>query len=131
MNPHPESSTASLPAEWSPGRGDPLEDLKVRSPYEGVLLTGGTPERSLDLLNSRHGMLLNFRADMDVSVIEIRPGVRIVLEVLPGTEGSQPACRCYRCGQLLTLQTVQISKAQFGPGRPVCEPCNACDRREK
>lgn len=62
------------------------------------------------------GLVLAHRADRDVVVIELFHGP-LVVPVEPGTEGAEPACRCYRCGVLLTVATVA------GAHRPVCGTC--------
>lgn len=71
----------------------------------------------------REWLLQTYRADMDV--ITYTPA---------GEElATQPACRCYRCGQLLTLDTLTVDR--IIPGikggtyrrdniRPACSRCN-------
>jgi hypothetical protein len=74
-----------------------------------------------------------YRADRDVIVVDLYHGP-FPVEVLTGTEGAQPACRCYRCGVLLTCETVTVDRIRPGcqggtyarPNiRPACGTCNA------
>ena len=74
-----------------------------------------------------------FRADKDVVVIDLFYGPMTV-EVETGTEGAQPACRCYRCGVLLTADTVTADRIKPGCQggtyrrdniRPACGRCNS------
>lgn len=67
-----------------------------------------------------------FRADKDLASIELFHGP-LDLPVDRGSEGSRPACRCYRCGQLLTMATVRVHRQRsFGGSqlvRPACQGC--------
>lgn len=74
-----------------------------------------------------------YRANVDVVPIDLFHGP-LVVEVLPGTEGAKPACRCYRCGCLLTVDTVTVDRIKPGCRggtyrrdniRPACGPCNS------
>ena len=61
----------------------------------------------------------------------------LVIDVKPGEtywDQAEPCCRCYRCGQLLTVDTVTVDR--IIPGckggtyrrtniRPACGPCNS------
>ena len=91
---------------------------------------GGTEERR----RRREWLVLTYRANRDVTVIELRDGSSLVLDVDPGTEGSSPACRCYRCGCLLTVDTVTVDRIKPGCQggtyrrdniRPACGTCNS------
>lgn len=79
-----------------------------------------------------------FRANVDVIPNVERIGDRLfplsgnMLEV-PLGEG-QPACRCFRCGDLLTKETVTVDRVLCGIEggryrreniRPACGPCNS------
>lgn len=66
-------------------------------------------------------------------MIELFPGP-LVVAVVTGTEGAEPACRCYRCGQLLTVDTVTVDRIRPGCQggtyrrdniRPACGTCNS------
>ncbi len=59
------------------------------------------------------------RANKDAIVLELFHGPMVV-EVDLGTEGAQPAVRCYRCGKLLVRGQV-IWSAEF----PSCRACCA------
>jgi hypothetical protein len=74
-----------------------------------------------------------YRANRDVITIDLFHGP-LVIEVDLGTEGAAPACRCYRCGALLTADTVTVDR--ITPGcqggtyartniRPACGTCNS------
>jgi hypothetical protein len=76
----------------------------------------------------REWLVATYRANVDV----LTSGPRVLKLVSLG-EG-QPACRCYRCGVLLTVDTVTIDRiipgAQGGTYRrsnirPACGSCNS------
>jgi 5-methylcytosine-specific restriction endonuclease McrA len=90
---------------------------------------GGSDERR----RRREWLVQTYRADRDVVTIALFHGP-IVVEVISGTEGSQPACRCYRCGQLLTADTLTVDRIKPGCHggtyarsniRPACGRCNS------
>ena len=62
-----------------------------------------------------------YRADVDVMLM---PGVEPV-PVFHGTPGAREACRCWRCGRLLSVLTVRVDR--FGVDRegvrPTCDGC--------
>ena len=62
-----------------------------------------------------------YRADMDVLLM---PGAEPI-PVYHGTPGGQEACRCWRCGRLLTVLTVRVGRyGVHGEGlRPACDGC--------
>lgn len=74
----------------------------------------------------REWLVQTFRADRDASDFDLPIAVALYLGV--------PACRCYRCGVLLTVETVTADR--IVPGclggtyrrsniRPACGPCNS------
>lgn len=86
-----------------------------------------------DRRRRREWLVETYRADTDVLSIELHHGPLIV-PVLPGTQGARPACRCYRCGELLTSDTVTVDRIKPGCRggtyarsniRPACGRCNA------
>lgn len=90
---------------------------------------GGSEDRR----RRREWLVRTYRADRDVVLIETSLPGPMVIPVLVGTEGAQPACRCYRCGVLLTAETVTADR--IVPGceggtyrrsniRPACLTCN-------
>jgi hypothetical protein len=86
------------------------------------LTFGGTGDQS-PRPSSEAVFIQNWRADHDVIVIEMVSGRTLVVDVDPGTEGAQPACRCYRCGMLLVVQTV-VAQRYAGGHRPACGECD-------
>lgn len=91
---------------------------------------GGSPARR----RRREWLVATYRANRNVTVIVMRDGGQLLVDVDLDTEGSFPACRCYRCGQLLTEDTVTVDR--IIPGcqggtyrrdniRPACGPCNS------
>lgn len=77
----------------------------------------------------REWLVLTYRADRDLLLVTPALGC---MEVALGT--GVPACRCYRCGVLLTVDTVSVDR--IIPGcqggtyrrdniRPACLPCNS------
>ncbi len=115
----PDNWVGRTPQFWC----DPADPLADRWLSERVKAAGGTMSMSPEQGKRLDWLVQDYRADMDVVVIETRPGVRVMLDVLPGTEGSQSACRCYRCGQLLTANTVRLVGVRAGV-RPACAPCH-------
>lgn len=100
--------------------------------------SNGNAAGSAEARRRRHRYLVeHYRANVDVERIE-RAGTTILLEV-PLGEG-EPACRCYRCGVLLTADMVTtdrrvpgcVKTARYPKGgtyvreniRPACGPCN-------
>lgn len=93
---------------------------------------GGSEERR----RRRQWLVDTYRADMDSLVVEVRLSAEVVYPIqieVPLGRG-EPACRCYRCGTLLTVQTVGADR--IVPGcqggtyrrdniRPACGPCNS------
>jgi hypothetical protein len=97
----------------------------VHPGFPGETPSGGTDDQS-PRPSSEAVLIENWRADRDVVLIALRDGQHLAVDVNPGTEGAQPACRCYRCGTLLTADTVKVSRVRPGAGqiRPACEACN-------
>ncbi len=107
----------------------------------GVKARRGTTNRndrggSDDRLRRRLWLIETYRADVDVLYVYGRfpTDPAVVVPVQIGTEGAQPACRCYRCGCLLTVETVTVDR--IIPGcrggtyrrdniRPACGSCNS------
>lgn len=88
---------------------------------------GGSEDRR----RRREWLVETYRADVDVFVLGA-PMVPVVVPVDRGTEHAVRACRCYRCGSLLTTDTVTVDR--IVPGalggtyrrnniRPSCQPC--------
>ena len=66
-----------------------------------------------------------FRADFDVTRVDGWGGV-VQVGVEPDTPGSEPACRCWRCGALLTAREVCVDEwGSAGCVRPACGECAA------
>lgn len=88
----------------------------------------------------REWLVVTYRADVDVLVLRDVGGsgrdVLIPVDVRRGERfpDQQPACRCYRCGALLTVDTVTADRIKPGCQggtyrrdniRPACGPCNS------
>lgn len=82
----------------------------------------------------RETMVMNWRADVDVPDLEMMDRYPGTTQVGVGTGFGIPACRCWRCGKLLTADTVTIDRWPV-PGidggkytatntRPACATCN-------
>lgn len=88
----------------------------------------------------REWLVVTYRADVDVLVLRDVGGsgrdVLIPVDVRRGERfpDQQPACRCYRCGALLTVDTVTADRIKPGCQggtyrrdniRPACGLCNS------
>lgn len=87
---------------------------------------GGTRDRA----RRRRWLIETYRADVDVNAIGLACPVG----------SATPACRCYRCGCLLTEQTLTIDRIIPGHKggtyrrnniRPACGPCNFGSTRKR
>lgn len=123
MGPEIDAGTRELPP------GGPASPPPARRGTTNRNARGGSPERR----RRREWLVACFRANKDVVAIELFHGP-LVVEVDLGTEGAQPACRCYRCGCLLTVDTVTVDRIKPGCQggtyrrdniRPACGPCNS------
>jgi hypothetical protein len=87
---------------------------------------GGTEERR----RRREWLVLTFRADVDVVALDFPLPYALHTDLGLGV----PACRCYRCGCLLTADTLTVDR--IIPGcqggtyrrdniRPACGTCNS------
>lgn len=93
---------------------------------------GNVRGSAADRLRRRQWLVETYRANVDVGSITTRMG-RVVFTETTLSLG-YPACRCYRCGTLLTVETVTVDR--IIPGckggtyrrsniRPACQPCNS------
>lgn len=82
----------------------------------------------------REWLVATYRADKDVLIITGLIHGPMTIETEPGDEAAQPACRCYRCGCLLTVDTVTADRIVPGAHggtyrrtniRPACGRCNS------
>lgn len=111
----------------------PYGGPELTSPDQGKSRRGTTNGNqrggSEDRRKRREWLVQTYRADCDVSMI-----IGLVFPVPIGTDGAVPACRCYRCGVLLTVDTVTVDR--IVPGcrggtyrrsniRPACGTCNS------
>lgn len=85
-----------------------------------------------DRRRRREWLVEAWRADVDVIVGVSLDGDELVVEVPHGV--GAPACRCYRCGDLLTLETLTVDRVELGKHggrytrdniRPACSGCNS------
>lgn len=94
---------------------------------------GNARGSSEDRRQRREWLVETFRADMDVVEHDLGP---YIISTPAGVmvSGVKPACRCYRCGKLLTVDTVTVDR--IIPGckggtyrrtniRPACGLCNS------
>lgn len=110
-------------------------DAETKAPARRGTTNGNARGGSDDRRRRREWLVQTFRADYDVIQIEdqFRTGefVTIPVEV---NGGGLPACRCYRCGKLLTADTLTVDR--IVPGcqggtyarnniRPACGTCNS------
>jgi hypothetical protein len=106
-----------------------LTPVKARRGTTNGNARGGSDERR----RRREWLVQTFRANVDVIRIELFHGP-ITVEVVKGTEGAEPACRCYRCGVLLVADTLTVDRIRPGCQggtyartniRPACGTCNS------
>lgn len=90
----------------------------------GFPLTGGATAGPLTRPDLRW-LVEAYRADRDVVVVTTSAGP-VVVAVEPGTEGGELACRCYRCGVLVTAGTVMANWSGSNI-RPACQACDATE----
>lgn len=109
-----------------------LRAAGVRAPARRGTTNGNARGSVIDRERRRAWLVATYRADKDVLVVRTGNGTEIRLDTLFGH--GQPACRCYRCGRLLTIDTVTVDR--IIPGcrggtyrreniRPACGPCNS------
>ncbi|WP_426566408.1 HNH endonuclease [Angustibacter sp. McL0619] len=88
---------------------------------------------STDRQRRREWLVETWRADVDVTTYIDMVEHRLVVATVDLGEG-EPACRCYRCGRLLTVSTVtadrRVPGCQGGTYRrenlrPACGGCNS------
>lgn len=113
---------------------DPLTGGAPKGPPTRRGTTNGNVRGGADDRRRRREWLIRtFRSDRDVIVVQLHHGP-LVVPVLAGTPGSEPTCRCYRCGALLTADTVTVDRIRPGCQggtyartniRPACGPCNS------
>jgi 5-methylcytosine-specific restriction endonuclease McrA len=86
---------------------------------------------SADRRRRREWLVETYRANEDVVLIDADGNYLMADD---GLVAMFPACRCYRCGRLLTVETVTVDR--IIPGclggtyrrdniRPACETCNS------
>lgn len=114
------------------GRGD------LATSPDQALATRGTTNRNArgsvyDRAARRAWLLSTFRADHDVIEIVLADGQEPLSVAVAHGEG-ELACRCYRCGRLLTDRTLTVDRIRPGCDggtyartniRPCCSGCNS------
>lgn len=101
------------------------------TPVQRGTTNGNARGGSQNRRRRREWLVSTYRANVDVLVMDL-PSGPLTVGVIPGTENAVPACRCYRCGLLLTTDTVTVDR--IIPGalggtyrrsniRPSCQPC--------
>lgn len=103
----------------------------VSSPARRGTTNGAVRGSSTDRRRRREWLVGTWRADVDVLVVELFHGP-VFVPVPIGSVGALPACRCYRCGRLLTEATVTVDRVVPGCRggtykrdniRPSCQAC--------
>lgn len=129
--PRPVPGTDVRTAELveAPLTGGPASPPLTRRGTTNRNARGGSPERR----RRREWLLQTYRADLDVLTIDLPDGP-MVLHVERGDPMAVPACRCYRCGVLLTVETLTVDRIKPGCQggtyrreniRPACGKCNS------
>jgi hypothetical protein len=86
-----------------------------------------------DRRRRREYLVEHYRADLDLPADPRHRAALLPFDGVPRGTGV-PACRCYRCGRLLTVETVspdrRIPGCEGGTYareniRPACEPCQS------
>lgn len=110
-----------------------LEPVKPKANPRGTS-NGNSSGSAADRRRRKAWLVLEFRADVDVWV---HPITGLWVAVPRGT--GVPACRCYRCGVLLTAVTVFVDRRVPGAKggtyarnniRPNCSPCSSITGNE-
>lgn len=103
---------------------------ETKAPARRGTTNGNARGGSDDRRRRREWLVATFRANADLIVIPFNPPVTTATLIGMGV----PACRCYRCGKLLTAETVTVDR--IVPGcqggtyrrsniRPACQHCNS------
>lgn len=121
------------------GKADPQTPVLTGGPASPPLARRGTSNANVrgsseTRRRRREWLVETYRANRDVTIIRLVAGTELVVDVNLGTEGAQSACRCYRCGLLLTVDTVTVDRILPGCRggsyrrdniRPCCSGCNS------
>lgn len=112
---------------------DEIEVPPAKAPARRGTTNGNQRGGSEERRRRRAWLVEVYRADMDLLAIQHALGT-VDMPVLPGDPMARPACRCYRCGCLLTVDTVTVDRIIPGAHggtyarnniRPACGPCNS------
>lgn len=106
----------------------------MTAPARRGTTNGNARGGSEDRRRRREWLVQTYRANVDLIVLEWAHSESLPVAVDQGTEGAHPACRCYRCGVLLTVDTLTVDR--IVPGcrggtyrreniRPACQTCNS------
>lgn len=107
----------------------------VRSGSPRGTTNGNARGSAADRRRRREWLVSTYRADVDGSVWRSLVDPDNIIDVFDAPLGTgTPACRCYRCGLLLTVETVTVDR--IIPGcqggtyrrnniRPACGACNS------
>lgn len=104
---------------------------ETKAPARRGTTNGNARGGSDDRRRRREWLVQTYRANEDVRVLELYHGS---LAVGVNIGDGEPACRCYRCGLLLTADTLTVDR--IVPGcqggtyarsniRPACGTCNS------
>lgn len=122
----------SLTLSLTGGTEDTSPELEVQRVARRGTTNGNARGSVTDRQRRRAWLVATYRANLDVLVVRLGNGRELRLDTRFGQ--GEPACRCYRCGVLLTADTVTVDR--IIPGcqggtyrrdniRPACGPCNS------
>lgn len=103
---------------------------ETKTPAKRGTTNGNVRGGSDDRRRRREWLVVTFRADVDVVALDFPLPYALHTDLGQGV----PACRCYRCGRLLTADTLTVDR--IVPGcrggtykrsniRPACQTCNS------
>lgn len=108
-----------------------MDETTPKPPVKRGTTNGNERGNTESRRKRREFLVETFRADVDVHPYATST-IRGYLGVPHGM--GTPACRCYRCGMLLTVDTVTVDRIKPGCRggtyrrdniRPACGPCNS------
>lgn len=107
---------------------------ETKAPARRGTTNGNARGGSDDRRRRREWLVQTYRANRDLLILEWAHTSAWPVDVEVGTPGAVPACRCYRCGLLLTVNTLTVDRVIPGCQggtyarsniRPACGTCNS------